>query len=326
MGQDPVNEERKTSRLVDGHSRRINYLRLSITDLCNLRCFYCMPRAGVEKLPHGEILRFEEQLEVTRAAVSLGVSKVRITGGEPLVKRGAVKLVREIASWPGVRTVALTTNGTRLEKYVEVLKEAGLHRINISLDSLRPEVYEKMTRCGDLSAVLRGIDKAIEFGFPIKINTVLIDEYNREEIGRFIEFAREKNIEVRFIERMSFEDNDPYVSQEKVVERIKEQYRLVELPAESTSSHVRLFECAGVRVGFISPRSLPFCSGCNKLRLTPNGQLRACLAAKDHVDMRAVLRRPHTDRDVRQAIREAVSMKPETGPWTADAEMWRVGG
>jgi cyclic pyranopterin phosphate synthase len=312
--------------MIDPHGRRINYLRLSITDLCNLRCFYCMPRKGVEKLPHDEILRYEEFNEAVRAAVSLGVSKVRITGGEPLIKRGAVKLVREIAALEGVRTVAMTTNGTRLEKYVDVLYEAGLERINVSLDSLDPEVYRRITRGGDLNAVLRGIDRALARGFPIKLNIVLVEGWNLGEIERFVEFALARSVEVRFIERMSFEDDDPFVAQDEVVARLAERHEVAELPLEGGSPHVRLFDCDGARLGFISPRSHPFCAGCNKLRLTPNGRLKACLASDAYVDLRAVLRRPHTFEDVQRAVAEAAAIKPETGPWTAPAEMWRVGG
>ncbi|MCP4676045.1 MAG: GTP 3',8-cyclase MoaA [Deltaproteobacteria bacterium] len=319
-------ETTNQAQLVDTHGRGINYLRLSITDRCNLRCFYCMPPTGVDKLPHDDILRFEEMLEVARAAVSLGVSKVRITGGEPLIKRGAVMLVREISAWPGVKTVAMTTNGTRLEKYVKVLRDAGLTRINVSLDSLIPAVYRKITRVGELDTVLRGIDSALAHGFPIKLNTVLIDGINSSELSGFIRFAQEKNVEVRFIERMSFEDNDPYVSQADVIARLGELHDVKPVSDERNSPHVRLFDVDGARIGFISPRSVPFCSGCNKLRLKPNGELRACLASAAHVDVRSVIRRPHTDRDLRQAVREAVSLKPESGPWTANAEMWRVGG
>ncbi|MCP4605796.1 MAG: GTP 3',8-cyclase MoaA [Proteobacteria bacterium] len=326
MEQMPLKSTGPSGRLVDRYRRKINYLRLSITDRCNLRCFYCMPLKGVEKLPHGEILSYEEFLEVARTAVSLGVNKVRVTGGEPLIKRGAVKLVRDIAALSGVKTVAMTTNGTRLEKYADVLKEAGLKRINISLDSLNSDVYRKITRGGDLTAALRGIDSAQKIGFPIKINAVLIKELNSGEIDRFVQFAIEKGVEVRFIEQMTFEDEGPFVPQDEVLARLRTHHRVIELPGETESPHIRLFDCDGARIGFISPRSHPFCTGCNKLRLTPNGYLRACLASKEHVDMRTVLRRPHTAKDVRRAIQAAVSLKPQTGPWTTPAEMWRVGG
>ncbi len=323
--------ENKENGIVDTHARKIDYLRLSITDRCNLRCLYCMPEEGVKKLPQTDILSFEEFVEVARAAASLGVKKVRITGGEPLIKRGAVRMVREIAELPGVETVAMTTNGTRLEKYIEILKEAGLKRLNVSLDSLDPDEYRKITRGGEVEPVLKGIDKALQHGFPIKINAVLLEGLNTSGIERLVDFAIEKNVEVRFIEQMSFDDDLPYISQEQVIARLKKQYQVNRLDEAGSSPHVQLFEIGrtktgGAKIGFISPRSQPFCSGCNKLRLTPNGNLRACLASTLHVDVREVLRRPHTDKDVRQAVLKAAQLKPATGPWTAHGEMWRVGG
>jgi cyclic pyranopterin phosphate synthase len=191
---------------------------------------------------------------------------------------------------------------------------------------LKPDVYDKITRGGDITAVLRGIDKALEVGFPVKINTVLIEGVNSGEAERFVDFALSKGVEVRFIERMSFEDNDPFVAQDAVLSVLARRLDISNLPVEPRSPHVRLFDCGGARIGFISPRSRPFCDGCNKLRLTPNGRLKMCLASEDCVDIRAVLRKPHTDNDVAKSIKRAVSLKPKTGPWTAHAEMWRVGG
>ncbi len=316
----------KGAQIQDTHSRKINYLRLSITDRCNLRCSYCMPPGEVKKIAQPDVLRFEEMIEVARVATTVGVNKVRITGGEPLVRRGAVKIVREISSFEGVETVAMTTNGTRLEKYAAVLKEAGLTRLNVSLDSLRPDIFENITRGGDLQSVLRGIDSALGCGFPVKINTVLLDWLQPQDVSQFVAFALEKGVEVRFIEQMTFDGDKPYLPQDDVIEWIKKSHRVTALPTDKKSSHVRRFDCDGATIGFISPRSHPFCSGCNKLRLTPNGQLRACLASTTHVDIRAVLRRPHTDSDVRSAIQKAANLKPEIGPWTARSEMWRVGG
>ena len=175
---------------------------------------------------------------------------------------------------------------------IQVLKEAGLKRINISLDSLNPETYKTITRGGDLMLVLEGIDRALEAGFPVKINTVLTGDLNLDEVDRFIEFALAKGVEVRFIERMSFEDNDPFISQEQVLSIIGKNHRVKELADESGSPHVRLFDCDTARIGFISPRSLPFCDRCNKLRLMPNGQLKMCLASDSHVDVRGCFAGP----------------------------------
>lgn len=311
--------------LVDGHGRRVRYLRLSITDLCNLRCFYCMPACGVRKLPHDQVLRYEELLEVTRVAVGLGVTKVRVTGGEPLVKRGVVKLVREIAALAGVRELAMTTNGTRLAKFAEALAEAGLMRVNVSLDSFDPEVFRRMTRVGDVADVLRGVDAALAVGFPVKINTVLVRGLNAGEVERFVAFGAEKGVEVRFIERMGFEDAGPFVGEAEVLEALGRRHALAPV-SDPGDGHVRRYDCDGVRVGFISPRSRPFCRGCDKIRLTLAGELRACLASDARVDVRAVLRAPHTDADVARAISETLAGKPAAGPWTARAEMWRIGG
>ena len=316
----------EAQRIVDSHSRKINYLRLSITDRCNLRCTYCMPPGEVKKIAQPDVLRFEEMIEVARVAATMGVNKVRITGGEPLVRRGTVKIVREISSFPGVDTVAMTTNGTRLAKYAAVLKEAGLTRLNVSMDSLDPEIFREITRGGELSSVLEGIDNALACGFPVKINTVLLDRLTPEDVSGFVNFALDKGVEVRFIEQMSFNGDKPYLPQDKVIAWMADRHQVTALSVDKKSSHVKRFDCDGASIGFISPRSHPFCSECNKLRLTPNGQLRACLASTTHVDMRAVLRRPHTDSDVRRAIQQAAGLKPGTGPWTARSEMWRVGG
>ncbi len=322
----PVDSIPTDEKLVDGFGRKITYLRISITDLCNLRCFYCMPTRGVKKLPQEDILRYEEILEVAEVAAGLGIKKMRLTGGEPLVKRGAVKMVREIKALRGVETVAMTTNGTRLEKYAVVLGEAGLSRVNISLDTLDADHYRRVTRGGDLHSVLRGIDKALEVGFRVKVNAVLTDGLNLKQIHGLVDFTIDKQIELRFIERMSFEGGDPFVPQNDIIEELQRTHSMKELETESRSPHVRLFDCSGVRLGFISPRSHPFCEGCNKLRLTPIGELRACLASQSHVDIRAILRRPHERTDVVRAFQDAVSLKPEIGPWEARAEMWRVGG
>ena len=172
-----------------------------------------------------------------------------------------------------------------------------------------------------------GIDAALAAGFPVKINTVLLDWLTPLDVSRLIRFALDKGVEVRFIEQMSFDDTEkPYLPQDQVIGWLEKRHRVTPLPHDGKSPHVKLFDCDGAKIGFISPRSHPFCDGCNKLRLIPSGQLRACLASTAHVDIRTVLRRPHTDNDVIRAIQQAVSLKPETGPWTANSEMWRVGG
>jgi cyclic pyranopterin phosphate synthase len=312
--------------LRDRHGRAINYLRVSITDLCNLSCYYCMPRRGVVKLAQRDVLKLEEHAEVVRAAAAIGIHKVRFTGGEPLVRRGLIGLIHQVAATPGIEEVALTTNGLRLARMAEDLDHAGLDRINVSLDSLEPKTYAEITRGGDLDRVIAGIDAAVERGFRIKINTVLLAGVNTDDLGAFVRFAEDKGIGLRFIERMGFDRDLPLLSEDEAIEALRHEFRVEPLPGLPDHPHVRRFDCGGTRIGFISPMTHSFCQDCNKLRLTPDGGLRVCLAANDQVDMRAVLRRPHTQADVARAIRQAVALKPEAAPWSAPGEMWKVGG
>jgi GTP 3',8-cyclase len=305
--------------------RVIDYLRISVTDRCNLRCVYCMPETGVPKLSHDEILRIEEIVEVAREAAALGVNKMRVTGGEPLIRRGITGLVRDLARLPGVRTVAMTTNGLLLPAMAEELREAGLQRVNISLDSLDPDLYRVSTRGGDLSAALAGVDAALAAGLGVKVNAVLL-EAGAPAIARFVAFGRDKGIEVRFIERMSFESGAVRVSEEDALSLLRLEAPVTPLPGDPGSRHVRFFECDGARLGFISPLSHPFCAACNRLRLTSEGMLRSCLASRAGVDVKAVLRRPHEAGDVADAIRGAVARKPAAAQWGDEAKMWRMGG
>lgn len=311
---------------LDPHGRVIDYLRLSITDLCNLRCFYCMPDGVVNKLSHEEVLRHEEHVEVVTAAASLGIKKIRITGGEPLIKRGVVGLVDSISRIRGIETVALTTNGLRLLEMAEPLRVAGLQRINVSLDSLDPDTYAEITRGGDLSRVLVGLDRAGELGFPIKLNAVLLRGTNTANLASFVEFAREHGFGLRFIERMGFDTEKPLFSQAEAVEQLGRRYDIRELESSPDHPHVRRFRADEVEVGFISPMTHTFCGSCNKLRLQPDGSLRMCLASEQSIDVREILRRPHSRTDLVDAIRLAISKKPAAAPWNAPSEMWKVGG
>ncbi len=310
----------------DRQGRVISYLRLSVTDLCNLRCTYCMPAEGVAKLPHQQVLRLEEMAEAVQAAAALGVSKVRITGGEPLVRRGLLWLVQEVASTPGIREVALTTNGTLLAPMAGPLAQAGLHRINLSLDTVDPQLYARVTRRGKLEDALAGLDAALEHGFPVKLNAVLLQEHLQQgRLEALVRFAARSDLQLRWIEQMTFDSDGAFVSEQQALDRLARTWQLQ--PDTSSRSHVRAYRVGPVRVGFISPRSHGFCSSCDKLRLTSSGQLRPCLASKAYVDLRAVLRRPHTQADLEATIREAIAAKPASGPWgEGDNEMWRVGG
>ncbi len=296
--------------MVDRYGRKIEYLRISLTDLCNLRCVYCMPEEGVCKLPHERILSLEEIAEIAAAAVALGVTKIRLTGGEPLVRRGVVELVRQLRPLPGLRELALTTNGLLLPELARPLKEAGLDRVNISLDTLDPEKYRRLTRIGTLQQALDGIRAAEEAGLtPIKLNAVLIGGVNDDEIPALAALTREKPIEMRFIELMPIGDAyrfgpQAYLPAETVLERLPE---LQPLPTERGGVARRYaFPGAAGSVGLISPVSCSFCSECNRIRLTSDGMLKPCLHSAREFPLRGL----HGEA-LSAAILDAVDAKPE---------------
>ena len=284
-----------------------------------------MPSQTVPKLPRREVLRLEDYIDVARAAATLGIDKFRITGGEPLIRRGVVRIIREIADLSGVR-VLMTTNGQRLAKYALRLKTVGLSGVNVSLDSLDPLVYRHITRGGDIRPVLEGIEQARLAGLPLKINTVLLDAARLTEVERWLRFAREKQVEVRFIERMGFASDVAFVPTRRVLTHLRATHTLTPAAASEGSPHVQRYNCDGARLGFISPRSDSFCGDCNKLRLTASGKLRACLAADAGVDLKPILRRPHSPTAIEAAIRYTVRLKPEEGIFTAPDNMWQLGG
>ena len=292
----------------DGFGRNINYLRLSVTDLCNLRCVYCMPEKGVEKRSHNEILSIEEIEEIVRSSAACGINKVRITGGEPLVRKGIVDVCSRIAAIPGVEELDMTTNGTLLPRYASDLKKAGVNRLNISLDTLDGKKYNEITRCGTLQEAVDGINKAFEAGFDnIKINTVLIGGVNDDEIPSFVELTRNKKIHVRFIELMPIGQcagwsRERFISNETVLERMPE------LVKEGTSGVAQLYRLPGGQgtVGLISPISSHFCPTCNRIRITSDGKLKPCLHSADEVDLKGL----HGER-LTQVIAEAINGKPK---------------
>lgn len=268
------------------------YLRLSITDRCNFRCVYCMPEEGICKQSHAEILRYEEMLAVVKASVKCGVEQVRITGGEPLVRSGVVDFVKELAQIDGLKDLCLTTNASKLAEMAKALKNAGLHRVNISLDSLNAEAFKKITRVGDLNLVLKGINAAIDVGLmPVKLNVVLVPGQNDCEILDFAEFARKHPVTVRFIERMPFaggKEDSGFISEETVFAKISKVYSLQPDQQKDSFGPARTFSISdGMgKVGFISPRSSPYCKTCQRLRLTANGFLLPCLDSTLGVQVR----------------------------------------
>ncbi len=307
--------------LIDPYQRVIDYLRISVTDRCNLRCLYCMPQDGIEPLAHQEILTYEEILRVARVAVGLGISKVRLTGGEPLVRRDLERLVSKLAGIDGIKDLSMTTNGVLLEQRARSLRDAGLKRINISLDSLNPERYRAITRGGDLAKVWAGIMAALEAGMhPVKINVVAMDEHNGDEILSFARLSISWPIEVRFIERMPLGtqgrgQTDGFLSAESILRRLGEAFFLEPLEMRTGNGPAQLYriEKGLGTIGIIAPMTRHFCSSCNRLRLTPDGRLRVCLFSDQEVDIKGLLRSGASDRMLTERIQEAISRKPSQG-------------
>jgi len=306
--------------MIDKNNRNINYLRVSITDRCNLRCVYCMPKEGVSVIGHNDILKYEEILRVIKIAVRVGIVKVRVTGGEPLIRKGVVDFLGLLKRIDGLEDISLTTNGILLENFAEGLFNAGIRRINISLDSLNTEKYASITRGGNLKAVLRGIDKVEKTGFsPIKINVVVIKGVNEDEVLDFAKLSIEKPYQVRFIELMplgevSTDNNDKYVSNDYVMEKV-EKYHILEPisnPNNQTDGPARIYRIQGGRgkIGFISPVSHHFCESCNRLRLTADGHLRACLLSDEEFDLKDPLRSECSDPELEDLIKTIIAKKP----------------
>ena len=305
--------------LFDPFGRKINYLRLSVTDRCNLRCIYCMPAEGVRKLKHEEILSYEELQLLAETAVRIGIEKIRITGGEPLVRKGIVDFLAGLSKIPGLRQLVLTTNGMLLSEMAEGLRAAGVHRINISLDSLKPEIFARITRRGNLDQVLTGIRTAESIGFPIKLNMVVMRGINDGEILDFAGLTMEKPFTVRFIEYMpSMKEPDwrsRVFSGDEVMRRISEAYRIRPFPREdSLSGPSRNFRIDGANgtIGIITAVSSHFCSECNRIRVTSSGTAKGCLFDNAEYDLKPILRSGNRSA-LETALREIVARKPERG-------------
>lgn len=322
----------------DAFGRRIDYLRISVTDRCNLRCQYCMPPEGVEWKTPGDMLSFEEIERFAAVAVEEGIGKIRLTGGEPLVRKGLVDHVRRLREITGLEAIALTTNATLLPRYAEALAEAGLHRINISLDTLDPAVYERVTRGGKLADALAGLEAAVDAGFdPVKINVVVVRSLEQDLLG-FARMSIDRPLHIRFIEYMPVggasqpgETDCESVSTEWTeADHVPSDETLQRISAEGAAAgfgellpvaksdapggwgparYYRFEEAAGT-LGVISPLSHHFCAECNRLRLTADGKLRMCLFSDEELDVRDALREG-TAEDVRALVRQALAMKPE---------------
>ncbi len=315
--------------LIDGFGREINYVRISITDRCDFRCVYCMAE-DMTFLPRNQILTLEEIERCARMLVANGVEKIRLTGGEPTVRKGFVDLCRNISSIEGLQELVMTTNGAQLEKYAKPLAEAGVKRLNISLDSLRPERFRAMTRVGDLQRVLRGIEAARDAGFAaVKINSVIINGSNDDELLELTEFAVNNGLDITFIEEMPLgqvgrsRDKALFTS-EQVRERLTQRFQLLESTESSggPARYMRLKDHPKTRVGFISPHSNNFCSSCNRVRLTAEGKLLLCLGNEHDLDLKTLLRKhPQDDQPVMDAVRKALFHKPERHHFSSDGEV-----
>jgi len=305
--------------LLDGFSRPIEYLRISVTDKCNLRCIYCMPEGGLPWLRREDILSYEEIAAIVRAAASTGVRRIRLTGGEPLVRRNLSALVAAIAATPGIEDVALSTNGVLLEEQLPELVSAGLRRVNISLDTLREDRFEDIARRTGLAQVLRAIDAAVEYGLtPVKINCVVMRGKNDDELEAFAELTRERPVFVRFIEVMPVHENlelqrDTYISSDEILQRVASHGELLPVtgPAGNGPARYYAFPGAAGAIGVISPLSHDYCERCNRVRLTADGRLRLCLFGDYALDLRAPLRGGASTGEIAALLRSAMLIKPE---------------
>lgn len=318
--------------MIDSCGRKINYARISITDRCNLRCKYCMPEEGITKKDCGDILRIEDYVSISKALMDLGVDKIRLSGGEPLVRSGVVKLVKELAGLPGLKDLAMTTNGILLARYGEDLKVAGLNRVNISIDTLDPITYRDLTRGGDLSQPLEGFQTALQLGFDrVKINVVLMKGINDNEIEDFVAMTMKYPVDVRFIELMPFVGQQDiaigsFLPGDVVLERCKD---LVPVKAEDPSAPAKYYQLPGARgkVGLIEPLSHLFCSNCNRLRITADGHLLTCLHSREEVDLRGSL---SNHEELKDLIQNAINDKPSTHQlhegFLMERDMGKIGG
>ncbi len=317
----------------DRYERKIEYLRVSVTDRCNLRCRYCMPKEGIEdKKPHRDILTLEEIYEIVKASTLLGIKKVRITGGEPLTRKGIPGLIKKISQLNSIKDIAMTTNGILLKTYARELKEAGLSRVNISLDTMNEEKYKYITRFGSLKDVLDGINESKKAGLlPIKINTVLIGGFNDDEIEDFVNLTINEDIHVRFIELMPIGQaanwaKENFAPNTLVLDKFAS---LKPIPREDKSSPAEYYKLPGARgtVGLINPISHQFCGNCNRIRLTADGKIKPCLHSDRELDVKEALR---SGEDITKIIESSIWVKPKMHHLnegeSIKRDMMRIGG
>lgn len=311
----------------DRFGRDITYLRISVTDLCNLRCKYCMPESGVESLCHSDILSLEEIVEIVKVAAKNGITKIRLTGGEPLVRRGFVHLCKEISKIEQIEDIAITTNGVHLKNMADDLFENKVKRINFSLDTLVKEKYNDITRRNDFDKTMESLFYAIEKGFKVKLNVVLIGGFNDDEIENFVKLANDYDLEVRFIELMQIGETanwskDKFVSNKIVLEKVPK------LEFDGISGVAKIYKIKGQKgkIGLISPISCSFCSDCNRIRLTSDGKLKPCLHSKDEINLKGL-----SGEELEEVFKRGIFDKPEKhhleeGKSESARDMNKIGG
>lgn len=317
-------------KLIDSFSRTISYLRLSITDRCNLRCHYCMPckdSSGESSVPYiqslraDELLSYEELIRIVNIAVALGMSKIRLTGGEPLVRKGVMNFIEQLSQISGLEQIRLTTNGVLLSENAQQLYSLGVRHLNISLDTLQHDKFTKITGRNKLDNVLEGIHQALQLGFSIKLNVVAMKTINDDEFIDFADFALSNKLQVRFIEFMpigkgSNWNKEQYIKASHIQDILAQHHNLTAVPGRRADGPARVFTIADRdgrqgKVGFISPISHHFCDNCNRLRLTSEGKLRACLLHDGDTDLRKIIRNGCSDADIEHAIRDTILYKPK---------------
>jgi GTP 3',8-cyclase len=300
----------------DKYGREIDYLRISLTDRCNLRCVYCMDEEGNTFFKEEEKLTKDEICKIVGAGAKLGIKKIRLTGGEPLVRKDIIELMEGINGIQGIEGIYLTTNGILLEEKVEALKKAGLKGVNISLDSLKEDMFHKLTRLGDLKKVMSAIDKCLELGIKVKLNTVMIKGMNEDEILDFVNLTLGKNIDIRFIELMPIGVGSKYkgVSNEEILKLINENYKDIEEVKRNKkggpATYIKLKDGKG-KIGFISAISNCFCEDCNRIRLTSEGFLKQCLHFNYGIDLKKLLRSGASEEEILSVIEDNIYNKPE---------------
>ncbi|MCI9633477.1 GTP 3',8-cyclase MoaA [Schaedlerella arabinosiphila] len=300
----------------DQYQRVVDYIRISVTDRCNYRCQYCMPREGVEPMPHSEVMTYDEILRLVKAAAGAGITKVKITGGEPLVRKGVCGLIRNIRLVPGIESVTLTTNGALLCRFLPDLAAAGVSGINISLDTLDKDKFHRLTRRGEFSEVWEGIRQTILAGIPVKVNCVPMVGINEDELVDMAALAWKYPITVRFIEMMPIGLGSGYtaVTQDEIKKLLEAQFGYMELVKESVGNgpavYYQLPEFRG-KIGFISALSRKFCRSCNRIRVKADGTLKLCLNYEGHINLKQEMRNGIDDRELQQLLQDCIYMKPK---------------